>query len=153
MCYMFFFFFKQNTAYEMRMSDWSSDVCSSDLSEAPPGDPLQNVNIEAFQVAQSVDKALVGPIAKGYEGGVPKPIRDGLGNALRNLREPINFLNFLFQFKIGKAVETVGRFAINSTIGVAGIFDVAKKPPVNLPYRPNGFANTLGFYGVEPGPS
>src|SRR3546814_3249888 len=43
-------------------------------------------------------------------------------------------------------------FAINSTIGVAGIFDVAKKPPVNLPYRPNGFANTLGFYGVEPGP-
>src|SRR3546814_7125122 len=65
---------------------------------------------------------------------------------------PINFLNFLFQFKIGKAVETVGRFAINSTIGVAGIFDVAKKPPVNLPYRPNGFANTLGFYGVEPGP-
>src|SRR3546814_10385251 len=82
----------------------------------------------------------------------PKPIRDGLGNALRNLREPINFLNFLFQFKIGKAVETVGRFAINSTIGVAGIFDVAKKPPVNLPYRPNGFANTLGFYGVELGP-
>src|SRR3546814_18062734 len=66
---------------------------------------------------------------------------------------PINFLNFLFQFKIGKAVETVGRFAINSTIGVAGIFDVAKKPPVNLPYRPHGFANTLGFYGVEPGPS
>src|SRR3546814_5226053 len=108
--------------------------------------------IEAFQVSQSVDKSFVGPIAKGYEGVVPKPIRDGLGNALRNLREPINFLNFLFQFKIGKAVETVGRFAINSTIGVAGIFDVAKKPPVNLPYRPNGFANTLGFYGVEPGP-
>src|SRR3546814_1241643 len=73
--------------------------------EAPPGDPLQNVNIEAFQVAQSVDKALVGPIAKGYEGGVPKPIRDGLGNALRNLSEPINFVNFLLQFKIGKRSE------------------------------------------------
>ena len=120
--------------------------------EAPPGDPLQNVNIEAFQVAQSVDKALVGPIAKGYEGGVPKPIRDGLGNALRNLSEPINFVNFLLQFKIGKALETVGRFAINSTIGAAGVFDVAKKAPINLPYRSNGFANTLGFYGVEPGP-
>src|SRR3546814_18834545 len=81
------------------------------------------------------------------------PILYGLGNALRNLREPINFMNFLFQFKIGKAVETVGRFAINSTIGVEGIFDVAKKPPVNLPYRRNGFANTLGFYGVEHGTS
>src|SRR3546814_3899470 len=112
-CWCSVLFFKQKTAYEMRISDWSSDVCSSDLtpvmigegpvaagqlsdvpaeagntaeaapdeiivtarSEAPPGDPLQNVNIEAFQVAQSVDKALVGPIAKGYEGGVPKPIR------------------------------------------------------------------------------
>src|SRR3546814_9806039 len=70
----------------MRISDWSSDVCSSDL------------------------------------------------------------------FKIGKALETVGRFAINSTIGAAGVFDVAKKAPINLPYRSNGFANTLGFYGVEPGP-
>src|SRR3546814_3763014 len=111
--------------------------------EAPPGDPPQDVNIEAFQVAQSVDKALVGPIAKGYEGGVPKPIRDGLGNALRNLSEPINFVNFLLQFKIGKALVTVGRFAINSTIGAAGVFDVAKKAPINPPYRSNGFANTL----------
>src|SRR3546814_2571466 len=58
----------------------------------------------------------------------------------------------LLQFKIGKALETVGRFAINSTIGAAGVFDVAKKAPINLPYRSNGFANTLGFYGVEPGP-
>src|SRR3546814_2534491 len=53
---------------------------------------------------------------------------------------------------LGKALETVGRFAINSTIGAAGVFDVAKKAPINLPYRSNGFANTLGFYGVEPGP-
>jgi phospholipid-binding lipoprotein MlaA len=75
-----------------------------------------------------------------------------VGNALRNLTEPVNFLNYLLQFKIGKAAETLGRFAINSTFGVGGLFDVAKKTPFNLPYRRNGFANTLGFYGVEPGP-
>src|SRR3546814_1283739 len=63
-----------------------------------------------------------------------------------------NFLNFLLQFKIGKAAETLGRFAVNTTFGVGGLFDVAKTMPFNLPYRRNGFANTLGFYGVEPGP-
>ena len=62
------------------------------------------------------------------------------------------FLNFLLQFKIGKAAETLGRFAVNTTFGVGGLFDVAKTKPFNLPYRRNGFANTLGFYGVEPGP-
>src|SRR3546814_6026547 len=95
----------------MRISDWSSDVCSSDL-----------------------------------------PVRDGLGNALRNISEPVNFLNFLLQFKIGKAAETLGRFVVNTTFGVGGLVDVAKTKPFNLPYRRNGFANTLGFYGVEPGP-
>src|SRR3546814_2446438 len=103
-----FFFYNQNTAYEIRISDWSSDVCSSDLY--------------------------------------------GLGNALRNISEPVNFLNFLLQFKIGKAAETLGRFVVNTTFGVGGLVDVAKTKPFNLPYRRNGFANTLGFYGVEPGP-
>lgn len=58
----------------------------------------------------------------------------------------------MLQLKPGKALETVGRFAINTTVGVAGLFDVAKKEPFNLPYRRNGFANTLGYYGVGPGP-
>src|SRR3546814_15373424 len=78
----------------------------------------------------------------GYQGIVPEPVRDGLGNALRNLSEPVNFLNFLLQFKIGKAAETLGRFAVNTTFGVGGLFDVAKTMPFNLPYRRNGFANT-----------
>jgi len=120
--------------------------------EAPPGDPLQEANIASYRVVQSVDKAIVAPVATGYQGVVPEPVRDGLGNALRNLTEPVNFLNFLLQFKIGKAAETLGRFAVNTTFGVGGLFDVAKKKPINLPYRRNGFANTLGFYGVEPGP-
>ena len=128
------------------------DIVVTARGEAPPGDPLQEVNITSFRVVQSVDKALVAPVASGYQGIVPEPVRDGLGNALRNLSEPVNFLNFLLQFKIGKAAETLGRFAVNTTFGVGGLFDVAKTKPFNLPYRRNGFANTLGFYGVEPGP-
>src|SRR3546814_6907067 len=68
----------------MRISDWSSDVCSSDLA-----------NIKSYRVIQSVDKALVAPVATGYQRVLPEPVRDGLGNALRNISEPVNFLNFL----------------------------------------------------------
>ncbi|TCM32446.1 phospholipid-binding lipoprotein MlaA [Novosphingobium sp. ST904] len=141
-----------------------SDVAPSDLAPAPdeivvtareappPGDPLQEANIKSYRVIQSVDKALVAPVATGYQRVLPEPVRDGLGNALRNISEPVNFLNFLLQFKIGKAAETLGRFVVNTTFGVGGLVDVAKTKPFNLPYRRNGFANTLGFYGVEPGP-
>lgn len=128
------------------------DIVVTARGEAPPGDPLQEANITSYRAVQSVDKALVAPVATGYQGIVPEPVRDGLGNALRNLTEPVNFLNFLLQFKIGKAAETLGRFAVNTTFGVGGLVDVAKTKPFNLPYRRNGFANTLGFYGVEPGP-
>ena len=55
-----------------------------------------------------------------------------------------------WQGKVGKAFETLGRLAINSTVGVGGLFDVAGKK-ADLPYRRNGFANTLGYYGVKPG--
>lgn len=120
--------------------------------KAPPGDPLQQVNIKSFEAIDTVDKAVVGPVARAYKDSVPNPIRSGLRNFLGNLAEPVASLNFLLQLKPGKAAETLGRFTINSTIGVAGLLDVAKKRPFKLPRRPNGFANTMGYYGVKPGP-
>lgn len=119
--------------------------------DSQPGDPMLQLNAQSFEVVQDVDEALVGPVAMAYKDAVPKPVRHGIRNFLRNLTEPIVALNFLLQLKPGKAAETVGRFAINSTIGIGGLFDVAKRDPFKLPYRRNGFANTLGYYGVEPG--
>ncbi len=78
------------------------DIVVTARGDAPPGDPLQAVNIASYRAVQSIDAALVAPVAMGYQGIVPEPVRDGLGNALRNLSEPVNFLNFLLQFKIGK---------------------------------------------------
>lgn len=118
----------------------------------PPGDPVEAINEISFVAVQAVDQNVVAPVARGYKKGIPEPIRDGVHNVLNNLDEPIVFVNFLLQFKIGKAFETVGRFAINSTIGVAGLFDVARKKPFHLPRRSNGLADTLGYYGVGPGP-
>lgn len=119
--------------------------------DSEPGDPMLQLNAQSYEVVQEVDEALVGPVAMAYKDAIPKPVRHGLRNFLRNLTEPIVALNFLLQLKPGKAAETVGRFAINTTIGVGGLFDVAKRDPFKLPYRRNGFANTLGYYGVEPG--
>lgn len=115
------------------------------------GDPLLAVNLTSFETIQAVDKAVIGPVALAYEEVVPGPVRSGARNFLNNLQEPIIFFNFLLQLKPGKAVETLGRFAINSTIGAAGLLDVAKKRPFNLPHRPNGFGYTLGYYGIGSG--
>jgi phospholipid-binding lipoprotein MlaA len=119
---------------------------------APPGDPAAAINEITFTAVQAVDDVLIAPVAHGYEAVVPKPLRDGVHNVLNNLDEPIVFVNFLLQLKIGKAFETAGRFLVNSTLGVGGLFDIAKRKPFNLPRRSNGLADTLGFYGVGPGP-
>jgi phospholipid-binding lipoprotein MlaA len=116
-----------------------------------PGDPLERANALSFEVTQAVDRAVVGPAALTFAKIVPLPVREGFGNFLFNLQEPKVFVNFVLQHKIGKAAETVARFLINSTIGVGGLFDIAKRKPFKLPRRPNGLANTLGFYGVKPG--
>ncbi|MEM9502047.1 MAG: VacJ family lipoprotein [Pseudomonadota bacterium] len=118
----------------------------------PEGDPLEQINAESFRITQDIDEALVAPLAYAYEDGFPGPIRDGLRNAIRNLGEPSNALNFLLQLKVGKAIETIGRFAINSTLGIGGLFDIAGEPGIGLPYRRNGFANTFGYYGIGSGP-
>ena len=114
----------------------------------PAGDPLGAINQTTFEVTQRLDSVFVEPVADVYREALPDPLRMGIGNFVRNLREPANFLNYLLQFKIGDAAETLARFAINSTLGIGGIFDVAATDPINLPYRQNGFANTLGYYGV-----
>jgi phospholipid-binding lipoprotein MlaA len=122
------------------------------LGRDKTGDPLQGANLKAFGATQAVDDAVIGPVARTYKRKVPSPIRRGIHNFLYNLKEPVIFLNFLLQLKPGKAAETAGRFAINSTIGIAGVLDVAKTKPFRLPRRANGFADTLGYHGVKNGP-
>jgi phospholipid-binding lipoprotein MlaA len=117
----------------------------------PAGDPVEKLNATSYRLTQAVDDAVVEPVAYAYRDGLPEPIRDGLGNVVKNLGEPSNALNFLLQGKFGKAFGSLGRLAINSTLGLGGLIDVAGKPGIGLPYRRNGFANTLGYYGVGPG--
>lgn len=122
------------------------------VNARPKNDPMMGVNTASFELAQDVDRALIEPLAMAYKKALPKPARIGLGNFIRNISSPIVFINDLLQLKPGRAFKTLGRFVINSTVGVGGLIDVAKNKPFHLPYRHNGFANTLGYYGVKPGP-
>lgn len=116
------------------------------------GDSLEGFNRAMFGLHQTLDKAVYRPVAMGYKTVVPRPVRSGVRNILVNLTEPVVFLNYLLQLKPGKAVKTLARFTINSTIGLAGLIDVAKAKDVALPHVANGFGNTLARYGVGPGP-
>ena len=116
------------------------------------GDPLEGFNRAMFGLHQTLDKAIYRPLAMGYRHVVPKPVRSGLRNFFSNLTEPVVFLNYLLQFRFGKAAETLVRFTVNSTLGVGGFFDIAKTKDFNLPHRNNSFGDTLAYYGVGPGP-
>ena len=126
------------------------DAPSAVPAARTPGDPYEKFNRRMFARYQKFDRAVLRPVALGYKQAVPRPVRSGIRHFFSNLGEPIVALNFLLQGKPGKAVATLGRFVINSTIGIGGLVDVAKSS--GIPHRPNGFGDTLGFYGVKPGP-
>jgi phospholipid-binding lipoprotein MlaA len=90
------------------------------------------------------------PVAKGYNFVMPDLVQVGVSNIFSNLRFAPRFLNNVFQGKVKGAGIEVGRFLINSTAGLAGFFDLARK--VDLVTPEEDFGQTLGFYGVKPGP-
>lgn len=150
----------------IRVAPPSSEVASAtppakDVSVAPavpaharhaPGDPLEKFNRSMFRIHQKLDRAVLRPAAMGYAHAVPKPVRSGIRHFFSNLGEPVIFANFMLQLKPKSAVRTVVRFLINSTVGVGGLIDVARTKAVELPHQPNSFGDTLGYYGVKPGP-
>ena len=116
------------------------------------GDPLEGFNRAMFSVHQVLDRLFFRPVAKVYEKVVPKVVRKGIWHFFANLQEPLVFANDLLQLRPKHAIKTFGRFTINSTVGLAGFLDVAKTRDFNLPHHDNSFGNTLGRYGIGPGP-
>ena len=130
----------------------SDEIVVSGSNKAPREDPIQAINIQTYALTQALDTAVVAPAAIGYKRALPEPIRAGVRNFFNHLTLPVVFINDLLQLKPGRAAKTMVRFVINSTAGVAGLVDVAKRKDIRLPLRRNGFANTLGYYGIKPGP-
>ena len=119
---------------------------------SPPGniDPLEKTNRFIFNFNEDLDHVLLKPASDAYVKHVPEPVRTGLGNAFANIGYVNVILNDFLQGKWGQGLGDAGRMAVNSTIGVAGIFDVATG--WDLPAHRNDFGLTLGTWGMGPGP-
>jgi phospholipid-binding lipoprotein MlaA len=113
-------------------------------------DPWESMNTNIFEFNRQVDRFVLKPVAKGYNFVMPDLVQVGISNIFYNLRFAPRFLNNVFQGKVKGAGIEAGRFLINSTVGLAGFFDVAKHVDLVTPEEDLG--QTLGFYGVKPGP-
>ena len=119
-------------------------------SMSDSNDPWQTVNRPVFAVNDAFDQALFKPLAKGYDAITPQPVKTGVTNFFSNLNEIDNALNNLFQGKPNQFGTSIGRLAINSTIGLAGIIDVASH--IGLTHAPEDLGQTIGALGAGAGP-
>ncbi|MEM7639872.1 MAG: VacJ family lipoprotein [Pseudomonadota bacterium] len=121
-----------------------------DTSPTAVYDPWEGFNRQVYAFNDGVDRAVLEPAAKGYRAVTNEPIRGGVSNFLTNLNQPVVFANTVLQGKPGAAIDTVTRFTVNSTIGLAGILDVATT--LDVPEHREDFGQTLGVWGVPNGP-
>lgn len=121
-------------------------------ADAPPMriyDPWGRLNRFTYRFNARFDEAVFLPVANGYRR-LPSPLRSGVHNFFGNLAEIDSVINYTLQWRLGYTVHSLGRFLINSTLGIGGLFDVAGK--LKLASAPTGFATTLAKWGVHPGP-
>jgi len=113
-------------------------------------DPWEGMNRNLFAVHETVDQAVLEPVARGYRAVTPRPVRGGVRNFLRNLRSPVTFANDLLQGELSRAGTTAARFGINTTVGLVGVLDPATS--MGFERHSEDFGQTLAVWGVEPGP-
>jgi phospholipid-binding lipoprotein MlaA len=113
-------------------------------------DPLEPLNRKTFAFNQGVDRALLKPLAKAYVRAIPGRGRDGIRNFIRNLHEPIVLFNNVLQGEFKRAATTLGRFVLNTTVGVVGVMDFAGRH--GLARQSGDFGQTLYAWGVHDGP-
>jgi phospholipid-binding lipoprotein MlaA len=117
----------------------------------PDYDPWEPFNERMFSFNYTLDRRVIRPAATGWGKAVPEPLRQGIQNAVRNLGMPRRFVNNLLQLKVDGAIRELAGFALNSTLGIAGLGDVAKAEGVAPPDEEDT-GQTLAVYGVKPGP-
>ncbi len=108
-------------------------------------DPWEPMNRKVHAFNNVVDRTIARPLAEAYVKAVPRPVRLGVGNFFHNLGQPVSMVNALLQGRPKQAGQTLARFLVNTTIGVAGIFDPATR--FNIPNRSEDFGQTLGVWG------
>jgi phospholipid-binding lipoprotein MlaA len=114
-----------------------------------PSDPLEPLNRAMFGFNDTVDDAVVRPVAKAYRAALPGIVRTGISNFFSNLEDVWISVNDVLQGKVQQGFEDFGRFLLNSTFGIAGIFDIASE--AGLLKNSEDFGQTLGSWGIGTG--
>lgn len=117
----------------------------ADPAARPVYDPWEPMNRRIHAFNNVVDAAIARPVARLYVAVVPEPVRLGVGNFFDNIASPVIFLNQVLQGRPRDAVQTLGRFVVNTTLGIGGIFDPATD--LKMKRRSEDFGQTLGIWG------
>lgn len=123
--------------------------CASTAQVQNNEDPLEGYNRAMFSFNRGVDKALIKPVAQGYEAVAPDFVNIGVTNFFNNLDDVVVIANDLLQFKFEQAVQDTVRISLNTTLGLLGFIDIAT--PAGLPKNNEDFGQTLGHWGVGEG--
>ncbi len=128
--------------------------CAADTSGGAPAtdrrDPYEGVNRVFFAANMAVDRWALRPVAEAWVAVVPEPARIGVHNVVTNATLPVDAANALLQGSAERSARTLGRFAVNTTLGIGGVFDVATG--AGLEAADEDFGQTLAVWGMEPGP-
>jgi phospholipid-binding lipoprotein MlaA len=130
------------------LSACSHGVRKEEADTAAPIASDEPINRKVFAFNKAVDHAVLRPVARGYSH-LGKPVRNGVRNFAQNLQEPLVFANDLLQANFLRSLNTAGRFVVNSTVGVVGIFDVANH--WGMPHHAADLGQTFGVWGMGPG--
>ena len=125
-------------------------ACASVPGGPTEGDPFESYNRAMFSFNEGLDKHILKPVAEGYKKIVPDPVKTGVSNLFSNLDDIFVIINDLLQFKLVQALEDTGRFIVNSTFGIFGLFDVATS--MGLSKHNEDFGQTFATWGVGKGP-
>jgi phospholipid-binding lipoprotein MlaA len=125
-------------------------LAASAVSAAEPSDPLQGLNRKVFAFNQFADRWVLKPVAKGYKAITPHIVRRGVGNFFSNLTYPLVAVNQVLQGKFRLGASDTGRFIVNTTIGIGGLFDPASD--AGLPAHEEDFGQTFARWGIGSGP-
>jgi phospholipid-binding lipoprotein MlaA len=134
---------------EAHAPDAPPPLTAADAPSPRTYDPWQRINRFTYRFNARFDQALFLPVADAYRR-LPSPIRAGVHNIFGNLSEVDSVINYTLQGRLGRGVTSLERFVVNSTIGIAGLFDVATRLKIETP--PTGFGTTLAKWGMHPGP-
>lgn len=125
-------------------------ACATVEGPTDPEDPFESFNRAMYTFNDTLDKAVLKPVAKGYNAVLPDPVNKGVSNFFSNLDDVVVIFNDLLQLKIERALSDTARLFFNSTIGLFGFVDVASA--MEFPKHNEDLGQSFGYWGIGTGP-